>query len=125
MIYEKKNLDRLIDDVSDLMCKLMNLFPAAQKDQKALCKTEVFKTENIRQLTILNDIAGKDDKILTIEVEEEMNNRGHIYTDMKIANSKMWGGDENALGVRSKGHSYTGFTVSDHSDVHLGNKNKG
>ena len=34
--------------------------------------------------------------------------------------SKIWLGDDNAFGVNSKGHNFARFTVSDHTDVHLG-----
>ncbi|CAL8584989.1 hypothetical protein XPA_010571 [Xanthoria parietina] len=125
-IYEKKSFDRLIDDVTGLVHDLVDLFPAAQEDQKTLCKAEVSAIEETRDLALLNDIACKDDEILAAEVKKEMNSRGHIVTDWKAGgNSKMWAGDENAPGVNSKGHNFARFELSDSADVHLGNVNRG
>ncbi len=125
-IYEKKRFDRLIDDVTGFVHELVDLFPAAQEGQKALCKAEVSAIEETPDLALLNDIACKDDEILAAEVKKEMNNRGHIVTDWKAGgNSKMWAGDENAPGVDSKGHNFARFTVSESADVHLGNVNRG
>ena len=123
-LYEKKRFDTMIEDVTDFVTKLVELFPAAQEDQKALCETEVSAISQTQDLTLLNDIACEDDKILAAEVKKEMDSRGHHCTDWKAdGSSKMWAGDYNASGVKSKGHNFARFTVSDHTDVHLGNRN--
>ena len=125
-IYEKRYFDRLIDDVTDLVNRLVELFPTAKEGQKALCKADVLAIKETRDIALLNDIAGKDDEILATEMKKEMNNRGHDYTDMNAGgNSKVHAGDENALGAVSKGHVYQKWTVSGFADVHLGNVNRG
>ncbi|KAL8743441.1 MAG: hypothetical protein Q9190_004210 [Brigantiaea leucoxantha] len=125
-IYEKKSFDRMIDDVSGFVRELVDLFPAAQEPQRALCKAEVSAIVETRDLLLLNDITSQDDKILAAEVEKEMNSRGHTVSDWKAGgSSKMWAGDENAPGVKSKSHNFSRFEVSGSADVHLGNKNRG
>lgn len=125
-IYEKKIFDRMINDVTGFVHELVDLFPAAQEDQRALCKTEVSAIEETRDLALLNDIISKDDEILAAQVKKEMNSRGHVVTDWKAGgNSKLWAGDDNAPGVVSKSHSFARFTTSESADVHLGNINRG
>lgn len=67
------------------------------------------------------------DTILAAEVKKEMDSRGYNVTDWKAGGSaKMWAGDDNTSGVKSKGYyNFARFTVSDHADVHLGNTNTG
>ncbi len=121
-LYEKKRFDGMIEDVTGFISELVDLFPATQEYQKALCKTEVSAIRETQSLSLLNDVACGDDRILAAEVQKEMEIRGHSVTDWKASgNSKMWVGDENASGVNSKGHR---FAVSDYADVHLGNLNK-
>ena len=125
-LYEKKRFEGMIEDVTGFISELVDLFPATQEDQKALCKTEVSAIRETQILSLLNDVACGDDRILAAEVKKEMVSRGHSVTDWKASgNSKMWIGDENASGVNSKGHNVARFTVSDYADVHLGNLNKG
>lgn len=55
-----------------------------------------------------------------------MDYRGHNITEWKAdGNSKMWAGDNNAIGVTSKSHNFIRFTVFDYADVNLGDVNKG
>ena len=125
-LYEKKRFDTMIEDVTGFVSELVDLFPTAQEDQRALCKTEVSAIHKTEDLALLKDIASDDDKILAAEVEKEMDDRGHNVTDWKAGgSSKMWAGDDNASGVKSRGHNFARFTLSDHADVHLGNVNRG
>lgn len=124
-LYEKKRFDRMIEDVTGFINELVDLFPAAQEDQKALCKAEVAEICETQDLALLNHVC-ECDRMLAAEVEKEMKSRGHSVTDWKAGgNSKMWAGDENAFRVNSKGHSFARFTVSDYADVRLGNMNRG
>ncbi|KAI4122621.1 MAG: hypothetical protein LQ338_005715 [Usnochroma carphineum] len=125
-LYDKKRFDRMIEDVTGFTSELVDLFPAAQEDQKALCNTEVSRVRETQDLRLLKDIACKDDSILAVEVEKEMDSRGHSFTDWKAGgHSKMRAGDENAFGVMRKNHIYTRFEVLDYADVQLGDVNKG
>ncbi|KAL9036035.1 MAG: hypothetical protein Q9214_006313 [Letrouitia sp. 1 TL-2023] len=125
-LYEKRRVERMIDDVNGFINNLVDLFPTAQDDQRACCRIEVFTINKSQDLSLLNDIACKDDQMLSAEITRELDNRGHNVTDWKAnGSSKMWAGDENAFGVDSKGHNFARFTLSGHADVHLGNINRG
>lgn len=125
-LYEKKRFDRMIEDVTDLTTQLVDLFPAAQDSQKSLCKTEVSAITETQDLALLDDIASKDDAMLSAEIKLEIVNRGHHFTDWEAhGRSNFWAGDENGFGVESRGHNFARFTVSDNADVHLGNVNHG
>ncbi|KAL8731569.1 MAG: hypothetical protein Q9181_004255 [Wetmoreana brouardii] len=125
-LYEKKRFERLIDDLVGFTSQLIDLFPAVQNDQKALCKTEVSAISGTQNLMLLSNVAYRGDDILLDKITRELSSRGHIVTDWKAdGSSKMWAGDENAFGIESKGHNFARFTVSDYADVHLGNMNRG
>ena len=104
---------------------LVDLFPAVQEDQKALCRAELSTIKKTRDLALLNDIVCKDDDILAAEMKKKMNSRDHVVTDRKAeGNSNMWEGDENAPEMDSKGHNFARFTESESADVHLGDRNR-
>ena len=125
-LYQKKRFEGMIADVTGLINELVDSFPAAQDDQRALCQNEVSAIQKPQDLVLLNNIAGKDDQVLSAEITKELDNRGHHVTDWKAdGSSKVWIGDENAFGVSSRGHTLTRFSSSDHADVHIGNINKG
>ena len=97
----------MIEDGTAFVSELVYLFPTAQEDQRALCKTEVPAIRETQDLATLKDIASDDDKILAAEVKKEMNGRGHNVTDWKAGrSSKMSAGDDDASGVKSKGHNF-------------------
>lgn len=125
-LYEKKRFEGMIEDVTGFTSQLVDLFPAAQEDQRALYTTEVSTIKNPQDLALLMNIARGDDQMFSAEITKELEKRGHLVSDWKAdGSSKMWAGDDNASGVDSKGHNFARFTVSDHADVHLGNINRG
>ena len=125
-LYDKKKFDRMIEEVTGFINQLVNLFPAAQDDQRALCKLEVAAFPNTQDLALLNDIAHGDDRILSSEIQREMESRGHVFTDwVAEGNSKFSAGDDNGFGVKGKGHTFARFSVSGNAEVHLGNVNRG
>ena len=125
-LYEKKRFERMIEDLTSFTSQLVDLFPAVQDEQRALCKTEISAISGTQDLMLLRNVACKDENILSDEIKREEDNRGHSVIDWKAdGSSKMWAGDENAVGVNSKGHNFARFTVSKHADVHLGNINRG
>ncbi|KAL8988425.1 MAG: hypothetical protein Q9169_008556 [Polycauliona sp. 2 TL-2023] len=124
--YERKKFERMIEDVRVLTDQLIELFPRAQDDQRALCKTEVSAIDETKDLVLLEDVASEGDIMLSTEAKVEIENRGHHVTDFEArGSSRLWVGDDNAFGVDSRGHNFARFTVSDNANVHLGNVNKG
>lgn len=65
ILYEEKNFTRLIEDISDSVTDLVNLFPAVQETQKRLCDEEVSEiSKNENTLSLLKDAAdGQDDML--------------------------------------------------------------
>jgi Prion-inhibition and propagation len=125
-LYEKRKFDTMLQEVTDFISELVDLFPAAKDDQTALCKIEVSAIKETEDLAMLKAVIGDDDQVLAGTVDDEMKHRGHRVTDWQAnGNAKMWAGDDNAFGVESKSHYYSRFTVSDSADVRLGNVNRG
>jgi Prion-inhibition and propagation len=125
-LYEKKRFDTMIDDVTGFVNELVELFPAAQDNQRALCKAEVSAIKETQDLALLKDTVRGDDELLEAAVKKELENRGHTVTNWKAGgNVKLWAGDDNAFGVESKSHHFSEFSVSDFADVRLGNVNRG
>lgn len=59
-LYEEKHFGRLIEDITDLVTGLTELFPAAQSSQRALCESEVSEI-GVDNLPLLKDaVAGQD-----------------------------------------------------------------
>ena len=124
-LYEKKRFEGMIEDVTGFTNQLVDVFPAAQDDQRALCMTEVSTIGKSRDLALLNNVAGQDDHMFSAGITKELEKHGHNVTDWEAdRSSKMWIGDKNASGMNSKGHNAARFTVSDHADIHIGNINE-
>ncbi|KAL4947741.1 prion-inhibition and propagation-domain-containing protein [Aspergillus filifer] len=66
ILYEEKNFSRLIEDISELVDGLVDLFPGIQEEQRKLCEEEVsgIKT-NEGALSLLKEVAGDHDKLLS------------------------------------------------------------
>lgn len=66
ILYEEKNFTRLIEDISDSVNDLVNLFPAVEETQQKLCDEEVSemnKAENA--LSLLKEAADGQDNMLS------------------------------------------------------------
>ena len=69
-LYQEKHFTRLIEDVTDLVNDLVELFPAAQVLQKELCKVKVSEMGVDRNLLMLKAIAEGQDKLLQGAIAE-------------------------------------------------------
>lgn len=66
ILYEEKNFARLIEDISELVDGLVNLFPGIQEEQRRLCEEEVSGfNANEGALSLLKEVAAGQDKLLT------------------------------------------------------------
>ncbi|KAL3455859.1 prion-inhibition and propagation-domain-containing protein [Aspergillus heterothallicus] len=65
IMYEEKNFMRLIEDISELVDGLVELFPGKQEEQRKLCEEEV-SVMNIDEnaLSLLKEVAAAHDKLL-------------------------------------------------------------
>ncbi|QYS94247.1 hypothetical protein H0G86_001587 [Trichoderma simmonsii] len=65
-LYEEKKFSRLIEDISELVDDLIDLFPGIQEEQRRLCEEEVSEmSTNKGMLLLLKDIAASQDKLLS------------------------------------------------------------
>ncbi|CRL18879.1 Ribosomal protein S16, conserved site [Penicillium camemberti] len=66
IIYEEKNFIRLIEDISELVSGLVDLFPGIQEEQRKLCEEEVSGLNTSEAvLPLLKEIAAGQDNLLS------------------------------------------------------------
>ncbi|GAQ09896.1 heterokaryon incompatibility protein s [Aspergillus lentulus] len=66
ILYEEKNFARLIEDISELVDGLVDLFPGIQEEQRKLCEEEVAGLNaNEGALSLLKEVAAGQDKLLS------------------------------------------------------------
>ncbi|KAL9074931.1 MAG: hypothetical protein Q9157_004201 [Trypethelium eluteriae] len=63
-LYEEKHFRRLIEDITELVNSLVELFPASEELQRRLCANEVSMLGENEKLSELKDIATAQDKFL-------------------------------------------------------------
>jgi len=63
-LYQEKQFRRLIEDITELVDSLVELFPAIQQAQRELCDTEVSAIGENEAISILKEIAATQDKFL-------------------------------------------------------------
>ncbi|KAL7958138.1 prion-inhibition and propagation domain-containing protein [Trichoderma compactum] len=65
-LHEEKKFSRLIEDISELVDNLIDLFPGIQEEQRRLCEEEVSEMNmNKGMLLLLKDIAAGQDELLS------------------------------------------------------------
>lgn len=74
-LYGEKSLRRLIEDVTDLVNDLIELFPAAHASQRELCEIEVSEPGTDENLPVLTDIAAGQDEYLEAAILKVIENR--------------------------------------------------
>lgn len=84
-LYREKQFRRLIEDVTDLVDKLVEIFPAAQQIQRDLCDEEVSVIKagtDSEGVSLLKTIAEAQDKLLeqAMEKAEDKDNGSHHIT---------------------------------------------
>ena len=107
-LYEEKHFRRLVEDVTELVNDLVELFPAAQAPQRELCEMEVLELATDESLPVLKDICVDQDKYLEAAIIKAIGNRKRSsptvifsgsnnsglqvgYNEGTIANTR-WGG---------------------------------
>lgn len=103
-LYEEKHFRRLIEDVTELISSLVELFPSSQPLQQKLCETEACTFGANESLQVLRDIAAEQDKFLEAAIAK-------VYGNARESHSIVFSGEKNAgfqLGHNSG--SISGFT---------------
>ncbi|RYN48804.1 hypothetical protein AA0117_g13441 [Alternaria alternata] len=63
-LYQEKQFRRLIEDITELVDSLVDLFPATQQSQRELCEMEVSAIGHSEGISVLKEIASAQDKLL-------------------------------------------------------------
>ena len=130
-LYEKSKFDRLVEDVTGLVDSLEQVFPPVVLELASeICKGEVEEYENVEDLVLLGDAAGKDDRLLTETVTRSAAAKGNHYenfeisgeTEMKATLGNMYGLGRNREG---DGNVYKGFKLSGKGSSLLGDTFEG
>jgi len=104
-LYQEKQFRRLIEDVTDLVGSLEELFPASEQIQRDLCDLEVSAIGQTEALPALRGIAADQDKLLEESLIKATNNAEMSHT-IVFSGSNNYGVQ---LGYNSG--SITGFTI--------------
>ena len=88
-LYEEKHFRRLIEDITELVNSLVDLFPASEELQRRLCATEVSMLGDNEGLSELKEIATAQDKFLADALAESSEHAGGSY-------SIVFSGDHNS-----------------------------
>ncbi|KAI4683164.1 uncharacterized protein J4E84_007067 [Alternaria hordeiaustralica] len=84
-LYEEKHFKRLIEDITDLVSDLVQLFPAACEEQRRLCRTEVSEISSRDCLRALKEIAALQDKELNRAVIETLQSEASNFMPMRTS----------------------------------------
>ncbi|KAF2865796.1 prion-inhibition and propagation-domain-containing protein [Massariosphaeria phaeospora] len=78
-LYQEKQFRRLIEDITELVSDLDNLFPAAQQSQRELCDIEVSTIGEGQGLSVLQEIAAAQDKLLEQAITKATESAGKSH----------------------------------------------
>jgi hypothetical protein len=103
-LYQEKQFRRLIEDITELVDKLVELFPAAMQSQRELCDTEVSAVGEGESISVLREIAASQDKLLEQAITKAAEGTG------KAHHIVFSGGGNNGLQVGHNSGTMSGFT---------------
>jgi hypothetical protein len=125
-IYEEKHFRRLIEDVTGLVDSLLELFPAAQGEQRQRCVEDATEMETEANLPMLEQAAEGVDELFRGTVQSVIESQGsHTFTkNTATDDARVRYGDEHEAGETAPGtgHKYDENAASGKSRVHYGNK---
>jgi hypothetical protein len=128
-IYEEKHFRGLIEDVTDLVDSLVELFPGAQVEQRQRCVEEVMEMGPEADLPVLEQAAEGVDELFRGTVQSVIESQGsHTFTEnTATGEARVSYGDERETGetTTGPGHRYDGNEASGKSRMHYGNKQGG
>ncbi|KAI1664792.1 HeLo multi-domain protein [Pyrenophora tritici-repentis] len=78
-LYQEKQFRRLIEDITELVNDLDNLFPATQQSQRDLCDTEVSAIGEGQDISVLRNIAAAQDKLLEQAIAKAAESAGKSH----------------------------------------------
>ncbi|KAF1947399.1 small s protein [Clathrospora elynae] len=78
-LYQEKQFRRLIEDITELVDSLVELFPATQQSQRDLCDIEVSTLGEGEGISVLREIAAAQDKLLEQAITKATNGAGKSH----------------------------------------------
>jgi Skp family chaperone for outer membrane proteins len=78
-LYQEKQFRRLIEDITELVSELDDLFPATQQSQRDLCDIEVSTIGEGEGMSALREIAADQDKLLEQAITKATENTGRSH----------------------------------------------
>jgi hypothetical protein len=78
-LYQEKQFRRLIEDITELVNDLDNLFPATQQYQRELCDIEVSTIGEGQDISALREIAAAQDKLLEQAITKAAESAGKSH----------------------------------------------
>lgn len=124
-IYRKKHFDRMVEDITEFVNSLIDLFPTALPTQQSLAISEADGIQNTDDLRLLQEVS-QEDPILENAVKESLSARGSFYNQVEATDSsKLHAGDDIAYGVSGHGHVFNGGKSSGNAVAHFGNNYRG
>jgi hypothetical protein len=106
-MYDEKNFTRLIEDISELVDALVDLFPGIQEEQRKLCEEEVSEMNTSEDvLPLLKDIAAGQDKLLSDTVVKV------IQSTTTYTNSVVFSGPNSGFQIGNNSGKISGVRFS-------------
>lgn len=122
-LYHEKYFNRLIEDITQFVNHLDELFPATQEHQQQL-QMEVSELSNEPDFASLGEAAEEVDDALREIIEKALETRtGHQYRNVKVSGeAKVENGNYVTTGAvaTGMGHIYDGIAASDQAKVRNG-----
>lgn len=78
-LYQEKQFRRLIEDITELVNDLDNLFPATQQSQRELCDIEVCAIGEGQDISVVREIAAAQDKLLEQAITKAAESAGKSH----------------------------------------------
>ncbi|KAF2786684.1 small s protein [Melanomma pulvis-pyrius CBS 109.77] len=78
-LYQEKQFRRLIEDITELVDGLVELFPATQQAQRELCDTEVSAIGENEGISVLREIAAAQDRFLEQAITKTTESAGRSH----------------------------------------------
>jgi hypothetical protein len=120
-LYRKGNFESLLENVSELINNLVELFPSAAQSQADLCREEVHDLD-AGSLVLLDKTAGDDDELLRQILRAEVENRPNLFSKIEVR-ERFRGhfGDNVAAGEKSRSGIYSHIQAGGEAIAHFGN----
>jgi hypothetical protein len=103
-LYQEKHFRRLIEDITELVDSLVELFPATQQSQRELCDTEISAIGEGEGMSVLKEIAAAQDKLLEQAIKKATEGADRTH------HTVFSGNNNNGLQIGHNSGTMSGFS---------------